>query len=96
MKVYRLKKDIRVGGPGLIISYKKGWLFCEQEVGLLEKYVNYANPSYPISKELFENNVDSFDFVIDDNEHDSDYYLQPIYSEYQLQEKLTSLNQKKA
>lgn len=79
MMVYRLKKDFTSVG-GVILHYKAGWIFCEGEG-------SYYNPSYPIPKSWID---DRFDFLFLDTEHDKDYYIQPVYTEYQLQEILKS------
>ena len=85
MKIYR-SKIISKMSELVICNY--GELLYESKGYVGGSIYKPANGSYPQSQKDVEDNPDSFEFVREDDEHDSDYYLTRIYTQEQVDKML--------
>ena len=85
MKIYRAKVKYTVSGAAKICN--PGELVYESD-GYTKDSIIYKPETggYPLQKETVESNPDEFEFIREDNEHSSDYYLTAKYTQFQLDE----------
>lgn len=82
MKVYKVIRDTKEGELGRLFCLKEGDLVCECPDGF-----SYVTKGYPLYYLVIENTPDLFKLLFDDKSHDPDYYIKPIYTQYQMEVK---------
>jgi hypothetical protein len=87
MKVYKVIRDTLPGELGAYHQFKEGDLLCENGV-------NYFNKGYPLVSTIVEQRTDLFELLLEDNTNTPDYYIAPIYSQYQMDVKSNQIESK--
>jgi len=87
MKIYKSKVVSKIGE---IVICNLGELLYESK-GYVGDSIIYkpANGSYPQTQKDVEDNPDNFEFVMEDNEHDADYYLSKKYTQEEVDKMLS-------
>lgn len=88
MKVYRTIRDIIFTGP-VYHTLKKGTRLFERE-GETRSY-QPEDGSYPIRD--VEDNPSKYERMEDDNDHDIAYYVDKVYTQYQVDQLLKKQQQ---
>lgn len=83
MKIYKAKVKYTVSGMAKICNPEE---LLYESPGYVGDSIIYKpeGGGYPLTQKTVENNPDEFEFIREDNEHDSDYYLKPIYTQAQI------------
>jgi len=89
MKIYKAKVTYALGpGNSLIggITMCRPGEFLYESPGYVADSIIYKpeGGGYPLSKETVEGKPDEFELVREETEHDADYYLKCIYTQFQV------------